>query len=167
MEQIELFSDPQRTAAFLLRDAAAEVVAENELPLDKLFVRETSEYYSVVFFDSVVLQVGGKLKKYIAIQTSVLRRMHNYRQLAGSKDYTKITISAFSEAANYIELAKCAMQSILDRMPAGFDCCSRYLECSDAKSCTHPDKDFSLKCGYRKILRSGRIFYGKNRNINA
>ena len=27
------------------------------------------------------------------------------------------------------------------------------------------DKAFALGCGYRKILSSGRIFYGNNRNI--
>lgn len=44
-------------------------------------------------------------------------------------------------------------------------CCSRYLECSDAKQCVHPDPAFALGCGYRKILASGKIYYGENRNV--
>ena len=167
MEQIELFSDPQKDAAILLKDAVAKVVAESELPLNNLFIRKNSGYYSVVFFDGVVLQVGGKRKKYISLPTSILRRMESYRHLAADKEYTKIFIADFSEVTNYEAFAKCAMQVVIDRMPVEFDCCSRYLECSDAKSCTHPDKEFSLKCGYRKILKSGRIFYGRNRNVNA
>lgn len=167
MDQIELFSDPQRDAAIFLKDAAVEVVTKNELPIDALFVRENSGYCSIIFFDSVVLQIGGKLKKYISIPTSILRRLDNYRRFAGSDPYTKIFISDFSEAVNYAALAKCATQVVIDRLPVEFDCCSRYLQCSDAKSCTHPDKEFSLKCGYRKILKSGRIFYGESRNVNA
>lgn len=49
--------------------------------------------------------------------------------------------------------------------PKEYDCCSRFKECSDAKQCTNPDRTFALGCGYRKILASGRVFYGENRNV--
>lgn len=62
-------------------------------------------------------------------------------------------------------LAK-VLQNTIDRMPKEWDCCSRYMECSNAKRCIHPDSSFALGCGYRKILASGRIFYGENRNID-
>ena len=43
-------------------------------------------------------------------------------------------------------------------------CCSRYVECSDAKTCLHPDFLYaSGACMYKKNLDAGRIFYGKNR----
>ena len=48
-----------------------------------------------------------------------------------------------------------------------FGCCSRYEKCSDAKKCIHPDPVFALGCAYRNNLDSGRIFYGKNRNIDG
>ncbi|MEL7657915.1 MAG: hypothetical protein AAGU75_18635 [Bacillota bacterium] len=57
-------------------------------------------------------------------------------------------------------------QETVSRYPKEYDCCSRFLECSDHKSCIHPDKVLALSCGYRKILNSGRIFYGQNRNID-
>lgn len=47
----------------------------------------------------------------------------------------------------------------------GFDCCSHYQECSDIGHCVHPDIMFAGQCGYRKKLKSGIIFFGKNRNI--
>lgn len=47
-----------------------------------------------------------------------------------------------------------------------FDCCHRYEECSDARDCTHPDKDFRMRCSYRRKLKNGIIFFGKNRNIS-
>ena len=46
-----------------------------------------------------------------------------------------------------------------------FGCCSQHEECSDAKRCIHPNRLYSTACAYRNNLESGRIFYGKNRNI--
>ncbi len=47
-----------------------------------------------------------------------------------------------------------------------FSCCSRFLECSDKKKCIHPNRLYATGCEYRKNLESGRIFFGKNRNIS-
>lgn len=46
-----------------------------------------------------------------------------------------------------------------------FGCCSSYMECSDRKRCIK-DNDFSRNCYYRKNLEMGKIFYGKNRNVD-
>lgn len=43
-------------------------------------------------------------------------------------------------------------------------CCSRYLECSDARHCVNPSSDISLHCAYRQNLNKGLIFYGENKN---
>lgn len=45
-----------------------------------------------------------------------------------------------------------------------FGCCSRYLECSEAGHCLHPDQAAAKSCLYRKNLESGQCFYGKNAN---
>ena len=50
-------------------------------------------------------------------------------------------------------------------MTNGFDCCSRYLECSEAARCTHPDIMVAGQCTYRQKLRNGHIFYGSKRNV--
>lgn len=50
-------------------------------------------------------------------------------------------------------------------MANGFDCCSRYLECSEAEHCTHPDIMTAGQCTYRQKLRNGHIFYGSKRNV--
>lgn len=49
---------------------------------------------------------------------------------------------------------------------AMFGCCSRYLQCSDEKKCVHPNKLFGRACHYRHNLDKGRIFYGKNKNVD-
>ena len=59
-----------------------------------------------------------------------------------------------------------ALQDAINRLPKSWDCCSRYMECSNAKRCVHPDPSLALECGYRKILASGKIYYGENRNVD-
>lgn len=49
---------------------------------------------------------------------------------------------------------------------ARFGCCSSFEKCSDAKKCVHENKLYSKACIYRGNLDQGRIFYGKNRNID-
>lgn len=46
-----------------------------------------------------------------------------------------------------------------------FGCCSRYIECSNARKCINPDKKMAQGCQYKENLKNGRIFYGKNRNM--
>lgn len=48
-----------------------------------------------------------------------------------------------------------------------FGCCSRFIECSDAKRCLHENKLYSKACMYRSHLEAGHIFYGKNKNIDS
>jgi|GEM_PF-131830 len=49
---------------------------------------------------------------------------------------------------------------------ASFGCCGHYIECSNSKSCVHPDIIYaSCACMYKKHLDDGRIFYGKNKSI--
>ena len=45
-----------------------------------------------------------------------------------------------------------------------FDCCSRYLACSRAGHCIHPDFGFAIQCTYRQKLRNGQIFFSENQN---
>lgn len=46
-----------------------------------------------------------------------------------------------------------------------FGCCSKFIECSDARKCVHENKIYSMGCKYRMNLENGKIFYGKNKNI--
>lgn len=47
-----------------------------------------------------------------------------------------------------------------------FGCCNQHVACSDAKKCLHANKLYSTACQYRHNLENGRIFYGKNRNVD-
>ena len=58
-------------------------------------------------------------------------------------------------------LIECIRFGIRNYAPkaAGFACCSRYQECSDAKKCIHPNVLYAKACQYRKNLEEGNIFY--------
>lgn len=81
--------------------------------------------------------------------------------------YTRVLITSKSPLAIYRDFLIRIVVETVNRYPKEWDCCSRYLECSDAKTCVHPNKESAVVCGYRKILSSGRIFYGKNRSVDA
>lgn len=46
-----------------------------------------------------------------------------------------------------------------------FGCCNDFIGCSDALKCLKLDNPDYRGCLYRKNLESGRVFYGKNKNI--
>lgn len=46
-----------------------------------------------------------------------------------------------------------------------FGCCDKYLECSNAGKCIHPNKLYASACTYRQRLAEGKIFYGEKRNV--
>lgn len=75
----------------------------------------------------------------------------------------RIEANKFLSFADHPELAQSIFEATI--RDSGFGCCSRYEACSDAKHCTHPDIMIASRCAYRKNLHSGKIFYGKNRNI--
>ena len=46
-----------------------------------------------------------------------------------------------------------------------FMCCNDFVRCSDAMQCLKAGDPEYNGCAYRKNLEAGRIFYGKNRNV--
>lgn len=65
----------------------------------------------------------------------------------------------------YADLLCAILDAVTYSLQKDFDCCSRFEQCSKAKQCVHPNPAMATGCGYRKILKSGRIYYGENRNI--
>ena len=45
--------------------------------------------------------------------------------------------------------------------PDAFGCCSHYRECSDARACQIPEREYSKNCIYRKKIDAGISYYGK------
>lgn len=83
----------------------------------------------------------------------------------GSGDWTRALQSDFEQWLSTVsgEILVTLYDKALES--DGFDCCSHYQECSDLCHCVHPDIMFAGQCSYRKKLKSGVVFFGKNRNI--
>ena len=133
---------------------------------DKTVVKYKPKYSEerIIFYIRI-----RKKSHYIELHNSMLdivpEEMPVKKSESPERKYFRINIAADDLAKNYSDLLIAVTKATLDRWPKGWDCCSRFEKCSDAKVCIHPDKEFALGCGYRKILNSGRVFYGKNKNI--
>ena len=88
------------------------------------------------------------------------------KKVKSEEKYTRVLTDAFHPIDFYIDLLISLVGKSIERFPKEWDCCSRYAACSDAKKCVHPDPCFALACGYRNVLNSGKIYYGKNRNVD-
>lgn len=162
----------EREAAFLedifpkLREAAESRNANSE----DITYKVLAQYSSVKFRSSLICRIRLRGKKWYISIPGRLREV--------IPEDTATTVSASENQSLRIDfqsLPKDDIVSLMERaallaielVPKEFDCCSRYEQCSGAKVCVHPDPAFSMLCGYRKILKSGRIFYGENRNIDS
>lgn len=130
-----------------------------------------SSGYTVIKFGIYTafrLRIRGK-QHYISIPLTLADLIPNDAPCKApapkGEKYYKIFITDDHPLGSYKKFLIKVMAETVNRYPKEWDCCSRYLACSDAKACVHPNKAFALGCGYRRILSSGRIFYGKNRNI--
>lgn len=169
MDQLTILQTPEDCAIDAIKSAMRKTLQENWLDESYLSVEPRKGYQSVLFNGaSVVVRISSSPKPMLSVPTSVLLSTESFSSMVNKphSDYTKLKIDSFENIDQYVNMLQEILQVVIDRFPKDFDCCSRYLACSDAKRCVHPNTEFSLKCGYRKILRRGRIFYGKNRNID-
>lgn len=132
---------------------------------------EKSQYSSICLFNEgvVLCRVSCRGKQYYlsvpAEYQDCIPVEAETKVLASDPAYCRIMISSIEDVALYREVLAKIVSMLVDTYPCEFDCCSRYEACSDAMRCIHPFPNFSIKCAYRKNLKKGKVFYGKNRNI--
>lgn len=148
-----------------LQDAVADQGADSQA----LTYSSTTVYTVVKLhrFTSFRLKLRGRLY-YISVPlvfSDLIPPAFPQKRAEAEEKYIRILIDEKHTIDTYTDFLVQIAGETVNRYPKDWDCCSRYLECSNAKTCIHPDKTFALECGYRKILNSGRIFYGENRNI--
>lgn len=80
-----------------------------------------------------------------------------------TKGYCKLLCSSPEDLENMTPLFLLVLDNVIDGLLTDYGCCSRYVECSDARKCLNPNKKSALGCYYLKNLRKGNIFYGKNK----
>ncbi len=163
------------------------IISEKELPEDSLRLRSNKSHgsYSVMIHESSyplgaytsseisTLLVTEKYKIDIALRTfnNVPCPENVTIKMPKSKAATNahVTISFpvdnpdFYAYINHIVLYR--LEHYSTKQPS-FSCCDKFTKCSDAKKCVHENKLYSTACTYRRNLENGRIFYGKNRNVD-
>lgn len=178
MEQISLSDLTPGKAQSLyeayLCPALQKVIDNNNLDVNLLTFRAgegtASNYSSVAFGSSLVCRIRyNDRQNYLGISRRYTRFLPDDAEIKTTKsdpEYVRVAFGAPEEITRYTDSLCRILQEIINAIPKSFDCCSRYEQCSDARKCIQPDKSIALACGYRSILASGRIFYGKNRNID-
>ena len=175
MDQLNLFDTlPTESWVFeQISPALLQVISNNNLSCDKLRC-ESGKNYSSVWYDSQMvfrICLRGDYH-YFGVSdafTGTATEFHAERITKNGRT-NGFTNYSFAPNAADIQLFSTFLASVLDQSIDGiskeFDCCSRFEECSNAKKCIHPNSDFAAGCGYRKIMKKGRIFYGQNRNTD-
>lgn len=149
-------------------DKLRETVSKVGLSEASLKTKVTSDYTALFLSNITVCRIRFRGKRhYFAVPIALKDLISAEFEVSAPKSnpkYVNVYVDQTSQV-KYADFLVCLVAASIQRYPKEYDCCSRYEQCSDAKACIHPDKGFALGCGYRKILSSGRIFYGKNRNV--
>lgn len=155
-----------------LYNSLSAVILGNNLDLQKLKFDRRDKYSSVWYDTQMAFRIcwQGKLHHFSVADTYISKANPEILQyVTRSGHVTGFTNFEFTPTIEGIAFFADFLSSVLDQainsITKEFDCCSRYEECSNARKCINPNPDMALGCGYRKIMKQGRIFYGKNRNI--
>lgn len=150
------------------QDAIAQAQAGYDLDKVQLKYRpqkSSASYYAIELFGQPCMNIKGTKNIYLEFSFKIDKHLDAFEvpvDRSRSSSLTRISISAFS-FKQYPALATEIYEEFL--MTNGFDCCSRYLECSEEERCIHPDIMMAGQCTYRQKLRAGLIFYGSKRNV--
>ena len=162
---------PEAQVYEFIKDTLYTVVRDNFLPEQELSLQKCRGYYSVTYLSAVIARIHfGKKSSYISVDAKAAKPLLTLSTIEFSvkksdMQLVRIKVNAPEDVLHILDIIAASAQSALDSIPKEFDCCSRYEACSDAMQCLQPDKQARLGCGYRRILATGRVFYGKNKNV--
>ena len=148
------------------------VIQEMGLDAHSLSLQKTLLYSSIYFGNALVSRLKFRGKKYyIEVPLHLkdtISGIAPFGEQRAVENYWRVEIDDLDTVSHptFTSSMAAVLRYVINHFPKEWDCCHLYLECSNAKQCVHPHPTFALGCGYRKILASGRIFYGENRNID-
>lgn len=150
-----------------LKPILLKTLDDEYAPLEELKLKKLNKSYAVYYLEKLVFSMTfGKKVNYLLFPASMYMP---FKPPADeniiSNGQIRVDLETPENALLKTERIIKSLKAIVRGQPKEFLICSGYKKCSDAKRCIRP-RDFSLKCNYKQIMRSGRIFYGKNRNID-
>lgn len=186
MEQLDLFSTiPTEEWVFeLLKPALEETLSQNNAGTENIDITRGKQYSSVSFIKYDTYDPSKLPKKHMVFRICC-RDSQYYFGISDAyatyipSDYASLItkvgktdgyrnyefIPTPDGITKFFPLLSAILDAVIDSIPKEFDCCSRYEECSNRKRCIHPKPAMAISCGYRKIMKNGRIFYCTNQNI--
>lgn len=179
MEQLNLFAIPaEKDAEWVFgffADDLQNVIERNNVPSTILqkqmrngFLSVFLDYQNVLETASSQSDVGRVLfriyikKKvhYFEISTFFIDEGHMLSEQDKKQGFVRINFETEPESfLQYKDILCNALDKAIDSIPKEFDCCHMYNQCSNAGKCITPRKHIALKCSYRRILKSGKVYY--------
>lgn len=169
--QLSIVPSDERKAFELIYPELQDILMGAPIDSGILTFIDLDDFSSVYFLDTSELFFRIRLKKksrYILISeefSDLIPDGAEMSRVASAPGMIRIEIRGYEDILKYTSVLRTTLERLC-RRHRDFGCCSRYELCSDAKTCLHPDPKFALKCWYRQNLLEGKIFYGKNKNIN-
>ena len=186
MEQLDLFATvPTEEWVYeILLPTLKTGLSQSNAGSDNLAIDKGKEYSSVSYLKQDPYDTSKPARKQLAFRICCRNGLHyfgvssdymnlipndliDFRTDSGKGDgFSNFSFeTTFEGVKRYASFLSTVLDAVTYSMVKEFDCCSRCEQCSDAKRCIHPNPAMATSCGYRKILKAGRIFYGKNRNV--
>lgn len=174
-EQLGLLENPpdEDWVYDILKESLVQVIQNNNVSVEKLILKKGKSYSSVFYDTQMVFRICCRDKHHYFSVSNMYANLipeclvQNITADGKSEGFTKFAFdSSVDGIIQYIEFLSSVLDVAIDALPKEFDCCSYYEECSNAKQCINPNPRTATGCGYRRIMKKGRFFYGKNRNVD-
>ena len=163
--------DPEYQAYQAILPYLLQTIEDNYAPPEALHYKENADNSSVWFHKTLLFRIQIRRKtSYISFSTKKPEQFSNMDLYQTKTDkasnFYRCNIEKPGDICKYADSLSMMLEQAIYNQPKECDICDLYLECSNAKKCVHWKREFSLHCGYKRILKSGRIFYGVNRNVD-
>lgn len=156
----------------VLKPSFNNILQKNNANTDKLWIKKGKSYSSIWYDTQMAFRIcccgeccyfgiSSAFAPYIP--EPLVSHISKTQKTLG---FINLEFEPTIEQVNLFTNFLCSLIDIsIDAIPKQYDCCSRFNECSDIRHCIHPNPDMAVVCGYRKILKQGKIYYGHNRNV--
>ena len=145
-----------------------EAASNLRLDMSQFCIREMASYSSVYFGQVLIFRIRCRGKKdYLAIPGNLKDLIPDSLEAytVKSDDMIRLPIQSGIVGPIILSLSPPMIEAIVTKKTKSFDCCAYYEACSDARQCVLTDLAYSMQCGYKRILKEGKVYFGKNRNV--
>lgn len=173
MEQLGFLTDTRIEKENEFCDNITEILNKNgsEQEERQIFFKKNKSHTTILFGENIACLkiVIGQKRFFFAVSPrfkKLLQENNILYSVEKSTMWLRVSINEPSDIFMYkdliISLYDCCTEI---NSSYSFDCCSRYMQCSDALKCVNPYPEVFRYCKYKTKLKNGIVFYGKNRNI--